>query len=159
MFDIGWSEFLIVGAVALVLLGPDELPGLLRTIGRYTGMVRRHAADFRRQFDEAMREAELDKLRREVEEAARSAGNDVREVERSIGAATASSKSSAAPAHPLPRTPAPIPASKPAPTAAPMPTPPVTAAVAPPKPSEPGGPIPSTPAVLPASVAPDPGGA
>lgn len=66
MFDIGWSELLVVGVVALVVVGPKELPGLLRSLGRAMSTVRRMAGEFQGQFNEAMREAELDELRKEV---------------------------------------------------------------------------------------------
>jgi sec-independent protein translocase protein TatB len=67
MFDISWSELLILGVVTLVFVGPKELPALMRTLGKYAGMVRRHANDFKAQFDAAMREAELQSMREEVE--------------------------------------------------------------------------------------------
>ncbi|MET0431835.1 MAG: Sec-independent protein translocase protein TatB [Hyphomicrobium sp.] len=66
MFDISWSELLILAIVTLVFVGPKELPVFLRTLGRYAGTVRRHANDFKAQFDAAMREAELDSMRKEV---------------------------------------------------------------------------------------------
>jgi sec-independent protein translocase protein TatB len=66
MFDIAWSEFLVVAVVALVVVGPRDLPGLLRNVGRMMGTVRRMAGEFQSQFNEALREAELDELRREV---------------------------------------------------------------------------------------------
>lgn len=66
MFDIGWSELLIIAVVALIVVGPKDLPVLLRTIGRYVGIVRRQAAEFRAQFDEALRESELDQIRKDV---------------------------------------------------------------------------------------------
>ncbi|MEL6872331.1 MAG: Sec-independent protein translocase protein TatB, partial [Pseudomonadota bacterium] len=47
MLDIGWTELLVIGVVALLVVGPKELPGLLRTIGRYVGMIRRQANEFR----------------------------------------------------------------------------------------------------------------
>jgi sec-independent protein translocase protein TatB len=75
MFDIGASELLVIGAVALVVLGPKELPGLLRGIGEATAKIRRMASEFRGQFDDAMREAELDQ--------AKKAFNDVNDVARS----------------------------------------------------------------------------
>jgi sec-independent protein translocase protein TatB len=64
MFDIGGGELLVIGIVALVVIGPKELPGLLRTAGNAMGKVRRMAAEFRGQFDEAMREAELDQAKK-----------------------------------------------------------------------------------------------
>lgn len=66
MFDLTSSKLLILGLVALIVVGPKDLPVLLRTLGRYLGMIRRQAAEFRAQFDEAMRDAEMDDLRKEV---------------------------------------------------------------------------------------------
>jgi sec-independent protein translocase protein TatB len=67
MFDISWSEFLVIGVVALVVIGPKELPGVLRTLGQYTRKVRRMATEFQNQFQEAMREAEMADLKKEVD--------------------------------------------------------------------------------------------
>jgi Tat protein translocase TatB subunit len=64
MFDITSSKLLILGIVALLVIGPKDLPALLRTIGKYMGIIKRHAADFRAQFDEAMRESELEQLKK-----------------------------------------------------------------------------------------------
>ena len=66
MFDIGWSEMLVVGAVALVVIGPKDLPAALRQAGRWMGAARRAASDFQGHVNRAMREAELDELSREV---------------------------------------------------------------------------------------------
>src|SRR5256885_8827887 len=70
MFDIGWSELLLIGIVALIAIGPKELPGALRTLGQWMGKVRRMASEFQTQFHEAMREAELADLKKEVDEMA-----------------------------------------------------------------------------------------
>jgi len=59
MFDIGWGELLLIGVVALIVIGPKELPGALRTLGQWMGKLRRMASEFQGQFQEAMREAEL----------------------------------------------------------------------------------------------------
>ena len=67
MFDIGWSELLVIAVVAIVVVGPKELPKLMRSFGFYAGKLRRAAADFRRQFDEAMREAELEEVKQAIE--------------------------------------------------------------------------------------------
>jgi sec-independent protein translocase protein TatB len=67
MFDISWSEFLLIGVVALIVIGPKELPGVLRTLGQYTRKVRRMAGEFQNQFQEAMREAEMADLKKEVD--------------------------------------------------------------------------------------------
>ena len=68
MFDISWSELLIVAVVTLIFVGPKDLPRFLNTMGRYAGAIRRQAAEFRAQFDDAMRQAELDALKKEVDE-------------------------------------------------------------------------------------------
>lgn len=66
MFDIGWSELLVLGVIALIFVGPKELPGVLRTIGRYVGVLKQQAAEFRSHFDQALKEAELDQLKNEI---------------------------------------------------------------------------------------------
>jgi sec-independent protein translocase protein TatB len=68
MFDIGWSELVIIGVVALIVIGPKELPGVLRMAGQWIGKVRRMASDFQGQFNEAMREAEMADLKKQVDE-------------------------------------------------------------------------------------------
>jgi sec-independent protein translocase protein TatC len=67
MFDIGWSELLVIAVVAIVVVGPKELPKLMRSFGFYAGKLRRAAAEFRRQFDDAMREAELEEVKKAIE--------------------------------------------------------------------------------------------
>jgi sec-independent protein translocase protein TatB len=71
MFDITSSKLLILAIVALIVVGPKDLPIFLRTVGKYLGVVRRHAAEFRAQFDEALREAELQDLKNEFEDVGR----------------------------------------------------------------------------------------
>jgi sec-independent protein translocase protein TatB len=94
MFDIGWGELLLIGIVALIAIGPKELPGALRTLGQWMGKVRRMAGEFQNQFHEAMREAELADLKKEVDEMAAKATSytdfdpvaDVRkEIEGAVG--------------------------------------------------------------------------
>ena len=70
MFDIGWSEFLVIGVVALIVIGPKELPGVMRALGQWTRKIRGMAADFQNQFQEAMREAEMADLKKEVDDMA-----------------------------------------------------------------------------------------
>ncbi|BCM84589.1 Sec-independent protein translocase protein TatB [Methylobacterium indicum] len=67
MFDMSWGEVMLIGGVALVVIGPKDLPRALRTVGQVTGRLKRMAGEFQSQFSEAMREAELDDVRREVE--------------------------------------------------------------------------------------------
>jgi sec-independent protein translocase protein TatB len=94
MFDIGWSELLLIGIVALIAIGPKELPGALRTLGIWMGKVRRMAAEFQGQFQEAMREAEIDQLKKDMDDMAAKAKDytqfdpieDVRrDIEKSVG--------------------------------------------------------------------------
>ena len=68
MFDIGWGELVVIGIVALIAIGPKELPTVLRTIGQYMGKVRRMASEFQGQFQEALREAEVADLQKQAEE-------------------------------------------------------------------------------------------
>ena len=68
MFPEGRAlEFLLAAVVALVVVGPKDLPILLRKLGRFVGKMRAMAAEFRASFDEMARQSELDELRREVE--------------------------------------------------------------------------------------------
>jgi sec-independent protein translocase protein TatB len=67
MFDIGWTELVVIGIVALIVIGPRELPRTLRTVGQMMTKVRRMASEFQSQFNDAIREAELDELRKEAE--------------------------------------------------------------------------------------------
>ena len=67
MFDIGWSELLVIIVVAIVVVGPKELPKLMGTFGHYAGKLRRTAADFQRQFDEAMRDTEVAEVKKAME--------------------------------------------------------------------------------------------
>ncbi len=66
MFDIAWSELLLVAIVAILVVGPKELPGLLRSLGRMLGKLRSTADEFKKQFDEAVREAGGEDLQREM---------------------------------------------------------------------------------------------
>lgn len=67
MFDIAWSELALIGAVALIVIGPKDLPRVMRSLGQWTRRARAMAAEFQRNLDEMMREAELDEIRKEVE--------------------------------------------------------------------------------------------
>jgi len=67
MFDINWGELVVIGGVALIVIGPKELPAVLRTVGQWTTKIRRMAGEFQSQFQEAMREAEMADLKKEVD--------------------------------------------------------------------------------------------
>jgi sec-independent protein translocase protein TatB len=84
MIDITSSKLLILGIVALLVIGPKDLPALLRAIGKYVGIIKRHAAEFRAQFDDAMRESELAELKKEVEKVGSETEAAVRSAEQSV---------------------------------------------------------------------------
>lgn len=69
MFDIGWTELLVIAVVLIVVVGPKDLPPMLRAFGKMTQRARKVAGDFRAQFDEALREAELDDVRQTLSDA------------------------------------------------------------------------------------------
>jgi sec-independent protein translocase protein TatB len=138
MFDFSWSELLLIGVVALIFIGPKELPGVLRTLGQWMSKIRRMAGDFQNQFHDAMREAELADLKKEVDEMAAHAAqysnfdplSDVRKemetAQRGIETALAGSAAEQSPAPaadapavaPAAGEPAPAPAAGPAPAEA-----------------------------------------
>ncbi len=68
MFDIGWSELMVIAVVALIAIGPKELPGVLRMVGQWMGKARKMATEFQGQFQEAMREAEMADLKKSFDE-------------------------------------------------------------------------------------------
>ena len=63
MLDIGWTELLVIAVVLIVVVGPKDLPPMIRAFGKMTKRLRQTAGEFRAQFDEALREAELDDLK------------------------------------------------------------------------------------------------
>ena len=67
MFDIGWTEMLVIAVVMIVVVGPKDLPRMLRTFGRTTAKLRSMAGDFQKQFNEALKEAELDDVKKSVD--------------------------------------------------------------------------------------------
>jgi sec-independent protein translocase protein TatB len=68
MFDISWGKLVIIGVVALIVIGPKELPIVLRTLGQWMAKIRRMAGEFQGQFNEAMREAEMADLKKQFDE-------------------------------------------------------------------------------------------
>ncbi|TGQ41969.1 Sec-independent protein translocase protein TatB [Mesorhizobium sp. M00.F.Ca.ET.216.01.1.1] len=67
MFEVGWTEMLVIAIVMIVVVGPKDLPNMLRTFGRTTAKLRTMAADFQKQFNEALKEAELDDVKKSVD--------------------------------------------------------------------------------------------
>jgi len=89
MLDFSWSELVLIGIVALVAIGPKELPGVLRTLGQWMGKARKMAAEFQSQFQEAMREAEMADLKNSFDEVRKaasgfSAGNLISSLEKDV---------------------------------------------------------------------------
>ena len=92
MFDIGWSEFAVIAVVALIAIGPKELPGVLRMVGQWVAKARKMAGEFQGQFQEAMREAEMADLKKsfdEVKEAATgfAGGNIMTSLQKDVSSA------------------------------------------------------------------------
>jgi sec-independent protein translocase protein TatB len=71
MFDIGWSEMALILLVALIVIGPKDLPRVARTMGQWVGKGRAMAREFQRALEDMAREAELDKVKSEIEKAGR----------------------------------------------------------------------------------------
>ena len=63
MLDIGWQELIVIGALALIVVGPRDLPSMLRKLGQYAGQLRGMAREFQRSMDQAAREADLAELK------------------------------------------------------------------------------------------------
>ncbi|MEP7455675.1 Sec-independent protein translocase protein TatB [Phyllobacterium sp. SB3] len=81
MFDVGWSEILVIAVVLIVVVGPKDLPKMLRAFGKATSKFRATAGEFRKQFDEALKEAELDDVRGIINDAkSLDPRNDIRKV-------------------------------------------------------------------------------
>ena len=93
MFDISWTELLVIAMVAIIVVGPKDLPRALRAVGRWTGKAKRMARDFQNQFNEALREAELDTIKKEVESVGKidpmaDMRKEVRDIEAGLKSAT-----------------------------------------------------------------------
>ena len=92
MFDIGFSELMVIGVVALVVLGPERLPKVARTLGILFGRMQRYVSQVKADINREMETAELGKVKTEFEDAARSFQNEVEakaaETERELRAAS-----------------------------------------------------------------------
>jgi sec-independent protein translocase protein TatB len=117
--DLSWSHILLLLVVALVVVGPKDLPRLMREVGRWAGKARAMADQFRKSFDEMARQSELDELRKEIDELRNM--RPVAEVQRHVSDAIVppdllSKPPMADDAPPAPETvPEPMPAAEPAP--------------------------------------------
>ena len=126
MFDFAWSELAVIAAVALVVIGPKDLPRVMRTVGVWVAKARAIAREFQSSLDQMMREAELEEMRKQVEQATNV--NLAHEIERTIDPAGEMRKSLdepslAPPAATPPRAIEPAPEASPGATL-PTPTPP-----------------------------------
>jgi len=161
IFDVGWGELVLIGVVALIVFGPKELPVVLRTVGQYMTKIRRMAAEFQSQFQEAMREAEMAELKQHfdtIQDAAKGIGSfdPASSIANPIeSAAAAKPPADAAPPGSPPTAPAPAP--EPAPTEPPAPPAAIQSAAAGPEslPPVPAGA--GEPAVAPAPGPPEAG--
>ena len=100
MFDFSSGELLLIAVAALVFIKPKDLPGVLRVVGQWTGKVRRMAGEFQDQFREAMREAEMADLKKDIDEAASkfTSGTDpFADIQRSVEWTPPESTSTSAP--------------------------------------------------------------
>jgi sec-independent protein translocase protein TatB len=67
MFEIGWTELVLIAVVAIVVIGPKDLPRAMRVVGQWTARMKRMARDFQGQFNEALKEAELDGVQKDLQ--------------------------------------------------------------------------------------------
>jgi sec-independent protein translocase protein TatB len=77
MFDIGWDELLLIALVALVVIGPKDLPGVLRTLGNWAARARQLAGEFRSHVDDMIREAGVDDMKNEFNAVTKPIGKDI----------------------------------------------------------------------------------
>ena len=110
MLDVGWTEILVIAIVLIIVVGPKDLPQMLRTFGRMMSKMRGMASDFRQQFDEALREADLEDVKKTIGEAQklnplntireavnplRQMGNEIKaDLQKSAGSVTSSTTTS-----------------------------------------------------------------
>ena len=92
MFDIGSTKLLLIAVIALIAIGPKELPGVLRMVGQWMGKARKMAAEFQGQFQEAMREAEMADLKKSFDEirgvaTGLTSGNVLSSLQKDVGSA------------------------------------------------------------------------
>jgi sec-independent protein translocase protein TatB len=156
MLDIGWTEVLVISVVVLFVVGPRDIPKVLRTVGQWAGKIRALAKEFRESVDDAVREAELDEVRKTVESARSGFRDEIRstidpggELTRSLqdvrvpSDSNGSANSAVEEEAPLPAEPAPVPPSRPParpptmPSGTPLAQPAGTVARAPSDPKEP----------------------
>jgi sec-independent protein translocase protein TatB len=116
MFDLGWGELLVIAVVALVVIGPKDLPYAFRTLGQWMGRARALAREFQGHLDDLMRETQVDDMKREFNEMTRPpdfsdleddimAGRDPTKAQKPTEAPTAAAAPAAAPDQTVPPAP------------------------------------------------------
>ena len=134
MLDLSWGEMMVIGIVAIIFIGPKELPNALRTVGKWTAKARGMAREFQNSVDDMVRETELAEIKKQVQEF--QSGDITRQIEKTIDPTGEISKAMTAPD--LPASPmadvAPTP-SIPQPLPEPPAAPPPPASVAAPEPT------------------------
>lgn len=87
MFDLSWTEILVIGTAAIIFIGPKELPGALKTLGQWAAKARSLAREFQNNVDDMIRESELDKIKSQVDQFGNSLGSGgdlTRQLEQTI---------------------------------------------------------------------------
>jgi len=110
MFDIGWDEMALIAAVSLIIIGPKDLPTVLRQVGRWTRKAREMASDFQRGMDDMVRDSELDDLRKQVSRVAEQPNLLREEIDKAIDPTSEMAKAMQVPPLDLSPEPAPMPA-------------------------------------------------
>jgi sec-independent protein translocase protein TatB len=133
MFDIGWSEMAVIMLVALIVIGPKDLPRVARTVGQWVRKGRSLAREFQRSLEDMAREAELDQVKKDIEEISRT--DLSKTIERTVdpkGELSRAFDPTSRPASAKPATPLPGSAGAPAATPSAPPAPPANGAAQPP---------------------------
>ncbi|MEM6375981.1 MAG: Sec-independent protein translocase protein TatB, partial [Pseudomonadota bacterium] len=89
MFDLGWTELLVIGIVALIVVGPKDLPGMFRTVGKFMGKARGMAREFSRAMNEAADDAGVSEVSKTLKAATNPVGSAMNEVKKSTESFTA----------------------------------------------------------------------
>jgi sec-independent protein translocase protein TatB len=120
MFDIGFTELLIIAVIALIVIGPERLPKVARTLGHLFGRMQRYVNDVKADITREMELEELRKLQTSVEDAARSMQDSVSKGISETESELNKVAQAALPAPDYPETPAPAPTLQPAPDPVPQ---------------------------------------
>lgn len=83
MFDLGWTELLVIGIVALIVVGPKDLPGMFRTVGNFVGKAKRMARDFSQAMNDAADDAGIGDVKKTLDAATRPMNTAMNEVKKS----------------------------------------------------------------------------